>query len=179
MELFWANGFEATSLTQLTEHLGIGRQSLYNEFGDKRGLFVAALRAYSDNMIGMKSEILGAPGSPLGNVRALCHHWLQMVEEGGCNGCMISNTTAEFGADDTEIHGIVTSCMRHTEDLFCGAFQRAKDLGELAPEAEPRDLARLFMSAGQGVSILSRLSGSNEIVGSTIRALLNLLPAGK
>ena len=48
MDLFWRNGYEATSLTDLLREMGIGRQSLYNTFGDKHSLFVEALRVHID-----------------------------------------------------------------------------------------------------------------------------------
>ena len=176
LELFWAQGFEATGMAQLTEHLGIGRQSLYNEFGDKRGLFLASLRAYVDRMFAEKVAILDRPGSPLGNVRAICRHWLEMVDQ-GCMGCMLANTATEFGTSDPEVQEIVRAALRRSEDAFCGVFQRAQDEGELSSDASPRDLARLFMSAGQGVSVLARLEGSTAVVAGTIHALLGLLPS--
>ena len=177
MELFWMQGYEATGMSQLVEHLDIGRQSLYNEFGDKRGLFLAALRAYADTAFEGHMAILDQPGSPLGNMRALCHHWLQMAEQETCEGCFLANTAAEFGSKDAEVQGIVMLALRRCEDAFCGVLQRAQDDGELDPEARPRDLARLFVSAGQGVALMSRLQGSNAIVASTVRAILGLLPS--
>lgn len=179
MELFWAQGFEGTGMAQLVDHTGIGRQSLYNEFGDKRGLFLAALKAYCESMYALKISILEAPGSPLANIRQLGEHWLQMAEQDGCPGCLMANTLAEVDKDDVELSELLISHLGRAEDAFCGAFQRALDAGELQPDANPRDLARLFMSAGQGVSLLSRLNGSNAVVSSTIRALMSTLPAAK
>ena len=179
MTLFWAQGYEATGMAQLVEHLGIGRQSLYNEFGDKRGLFVAALRAYADVNHAEIIGVLDRPGSPLKNVQDLCEMWIQMAEADECSGCLLANTAAEFGSKDEEVHALVTSSLRRCEDAFCGTFQRAVDAGELSPAVSPRDLARLFMSAGQGVAILTRLSSSNAVVASTARALLQLLAAAK
>ncbi len=175
MDLFWNQGYEATGMAQLVEHLGIGRQSLYNEFGDKRGLFLAALRAYADTTQGEITEVLNRPGSPLESVRALCQMWIAMAEADECSGCLLANTAAEFGRKDQEIHDVVEAAHRRAEDLFCGTFQRAIDAGELAPNVSPRDLARLFMSAGAGVAVLSKLSGSTTIVASSARALLQLL----
>lgn len=179
IELFWAQGYEATGMAQLVDHLGIGRQSLYNEFGDKRGLFVAALRAYADVNYTEITDVLHRPGSPLQNVRDLCEMWRQMAEADECSGCLLANTAAEFGSRDDEVDAVVTSSLRRCEDAFCGAFQCAIDAGELSAEVSPRDLARLFMSAGQGVAILARLSGSNAVVASTARAILQLLAAAK
>jgi len=48
MVLFWRQGYEATSLSDLLGEMGIGRQSLYNAFGDKQALFIEAARHYGD-----------------------------------------------------------------------------------------------------------------------------------
>ena len=46
MQVFWAKGFAATSTEDLVAAMGIGRQSLYNAFGDKRRLYLESLEAY-------------------------------------------------------------------------------------------------------------------------------------
>jgi len=48
MHVFWARGYEATSLPELLDAMQIGRQSMYDTFGDKRALFIAALDRYID-----------------------------------------------------------------------------------------------------------------------------------
>ena len=39
MKLFWEQGYEKTSMTDLVEHMGIHRRSLYDTFGDKHHCF--------------------------------------------------------------------------------------------------------------------------------------------
>ena len=65
LQAFWEKGYEATSLNDLLEATGLARQSLYNTFGDKRGLFLASLRRYADVGVGRLSEALEG-----GSVRA-------------------------------------------------------------------------------------------------------------
>ena len=48
MEVFWSRGYEATSVGDLVEHMGINRQSLYDTFGDKHSLYLAALDRYRE-----------------------------------------------------------------------------------------------------------------------------------
>lgn len=177
MQLFWAQGFRGTGMALLVEHLGIGRQSLYNEFGDKRGLFLAALRLHADQRSAREVALLEAPGSPLANLHGLCRSWLRLVEEGGRAGCMLTNTAAELGDADPEVEEIVQGALRRGEAAIRGTLQRALDAGELASDADPRELARLFVSVGQGVSVLARLSGSGEVASSALRSLLGLLPS--
>ena len=48
-ELFWLQGYEGTSLHDIERATGLAKQSLYREFGDKRGIYLAALRHYEQH----------------------------------------------------------------------------------------------------------------------------------
>ena len=71
VELFWDQGYEATSISDLEEHLGVGRQSLYNTFGDKRELFVQALQRYASQN---RDKLVAALGEPDAGWKALNGH---------------------------------------------------------------------------------------------------------
>lgn len=71
MQLFWAKGYDGTSKRDLMQATGVASQSLYNAFGDKRALHLAAIRHYVDTRMRQLDESLARPGSPLGNVRAV------------------------------------------------------------------------------------------------------------
>lgn len=62
--LFRERGFDGTSVPELTERLGICRQSLYTAFGDKRGLYLRALERWGEREVDPKLALLGAHGSP-------------------------------------------------------------------------------------------------------------------
>ncbi|MEM7312514.1 MAG: helix-turn-helix domain-containing protein [Planctomycetota bacterium] len=65
MQLFWRQGYDATGIAELTEELGIGRQSLYGTFGDKRALFLASLERYQDQVMSQVLGLLSGEGSGL------------------------------------------------------------------------------------------------------------------
>ena len=67
LEVFWAKGFEATSMQDLVDHMGINRASMYDTFGNKHALFSRAVDWYATQVLGDIARILEAPGSPLGN----------------------------------------------------------------------------------------------------------------
>ena len=71
MEVFWAKGFEGTSVCDLLDGMGINRGSMYDTFGDKRALFLAAIDHYRQEVAGQLVEGLFAPGSPLENIRKI------------------------------------------------------------------------------------------------------------
>ena len=70
MKVFWAYGYEATSLSELLKRMGIGKKSLYDTFGNKQSLFLKALEHYAHTNIRDLRTRLEAEGSPLGNLKS-------------------------------------------------------------------------------------------------------------
>jgi TetR/AcrR family transcriptional regulator, transcriptional repressor for nem operon len=71
MEVFWEHGYEATSTDQLLKAMGIGRQNLYDTFGDKRRLFLEALGLYATEGTIAAREVLTSSGSALERIHRL------------------------------------------------------------------------------------------------------------
>ena len=67
MQTFWVKGYEATSVSDLTTAMGIGRQSLYNSFGPKHTLFLECLDWYCANA----SALMFAPMRDRGGLVAI------------------------------------------------------------------------------------------------------------
>src|SRR5918911_4112509 len=82
MEVFWARGYEAASINDLVEHMGINRQSLYDTFGDKHSLYLQALDRYREVEGRKMFEALEQPGSVK---RALRQLFQGVVEGSFCN----------------------------------------------------------------------------------------------
>ncbi|MGO4272706.1 TetR/AcrR family transcriptional regulator, partial [Paenibacillus sp. TAF58] len=103
MHVFWEKGFEATSLSDLTSKMGIQRPSIYSAFGDKKELFEAALRKYTQfhasnvrARLQKKSSIKEAFRSYFGSVVA------EGYEEGPNRGCFCLNTMVELAPHDVK-----------------------------------------------------------------------------
>ena len=175
MQLFWKQGYEATGMTQLLEHVHIGRQSLYDTFGDKRGLFVEALAHYFRTRMGPMMAQLRAPGSPMGNVEKVVGMMEQMAGGEGFHGCFVGNSAAEFAATDPEMADRLASYFRTVEDAFEDAFVRARDAGEISKDVVPRDLARVFVHTMQGVAVVSQALRDPEIARQAMVSSLALV----
>jgi TetR/AcrR family transcriptional regulator, transcriptional repressor for nem operon len=88
MCLFWKNGYEATSLADLTQAMGIGRQSLYNIFGDKHSLFVEAVKQCMGSRGQQILMTMQADGSPSRNIRNALEQTVDVILCGDCRGCL-------------------------------------------------------------------------------------------
>jgi len=176
MEVFWAKGYAATSLSELLDAMGIARKSLYDTFGSKRELFGRALDRYAHRMYGLIQGELQRPGSPLGNIRRVLERWWGPDAQRGNNGCMLGNNTAHFELDD-EMNAQLGTYYVALEDAFVATLRRAREAGEIGPDAPVRDLARLLVAAAQGVALISRTRRDGRLGKSVARAALSAIEA--
>ncbi len=174
-QLFWERGYEATGMTQLLEHVGIGRQSLYDTFGDKRALFLECLSRYFRDRMGPVMAQLRGPGSPLDNIRQVFKMFEKMAQESRFCGCMVGNTTAELGHNDPEVAEILAGCYRAMEDAFTDALTRAQELGEISSEQDPRGVAQVLVNTVQGVALLSKVLKDRKLARNVIQTSLSLV----
>ena len=175
MECFWEHGYEGTSLTALLQHMEIGRQSLYDTFGDKRSLFLEALRAYADAQIGPMVALLEAPGSAADNLRTLFAAWVELSGSDEHKGCFTANTCADLGTHDEEVEAILTATFSRFEKTLVKTLERARDEGSLRVDVNLRELSQSFVAVGQGLAVLSRSERGVRYAKATTKTLEVLL----
>ncbi len=169
LEQFWSHGFEGTGLRDLTTCMGIGRQSLYDTFGDKRSLFLEALTVYLARELNEIRDVLEAPGSALDNVRALLADLRARILADDHCACLAINTVAERGMEDPEMEALLRRHFEAFEALVQASFERARIAGELPADADPRALARFLLNTGRGLLLLSQMGAEPEVVDDVIR----------
>ncbi len=175
MEVFWAHGYEAASLSELLKNMGIGKKSLYDTFGNKQSLFLKALEYYAQTTISDMRDRLSADGSPLANLKHLLLEWQKMHGQKGSCGCMLGTNIADFNTDDEAVAKVMRGYLRQVEDIFCSVLTRAQALGEVHSNVNPRDLARLLLCTTQGMALLGRIMDDDTTLEGTVQATLSLL----
>jgi len=168
MRVFWARGYEAAALSQLTSAMGIGKQSLYNTFGNKRALFIEAIKHYTNESVLNVRAILfdESSGSYLANLRALLDHWRTIHSKPGSHGCMIGTNIADFDTNDNEVSAILRDQLQRIEDSLTSALEKAHTNGELDNNASPRDIARTILCLAQGMALLGRVMEDDDLLTS-------------
>jgi TetR/AcrR family transcriptional repressor of nem operon len=175
MEVFWAHGYEAASLSELLENMEIGKKSLYDTFGNKQSLFLKALEYYSASIIRDMQVRLTAAGSPLGNLKQLLRDLQKIHSQPGSRGCMLGTNIADFNTDDEAIAKVMRSYLRQIEDVFAATLVRAQAAGEINSDADPRNLARLLLCTTQGMALLGRVMGDDTTLEGAVTAAISLL----
>ena len=177
MELFWANGYEATGITELLECMGIQRQSFYNSFESKQQVFAEALDLYGSTMLMKVRELLAGSGNPIKKIERVFKFWEGMMKDHAGCGCLVANSVAEFGTSEKMISEVLRSNLGRLEETLYGAFKEAVDGGSLPAERDPRALARTMVAFAQGMALLSKTGMSQQaqrdVMKTTQRALLS------
>ncbi|MGW7585426.1 TetR/AcrR family transcriptional regulator [Kitasatospora sp. NPDC054768] len=156
LELFWRRGYEATSMADLVERLGIARASIYATFGSKRELYLRALERYCEQSDSARLLDLSRPGPALPAVRALVRRYAVTDEEEGRRGCFVTNTAVELAPHDPAASRRVEASLDRLETLLTAALARAAAQGELPAGRDPRTLARMLVVLLQGIRVVGK-----------------------
>src|SRR5215831_13250477 len=175
MEVFWARGYEAASLSELLAQMGIGRKSLYDTFGNKRSLFLKTLEHYAQTTIKSIRDQLSAPGSPLTNLKCVLQDLQKTHAVPGSKGCMLGTNIADFDTNDQEIAFVLRSYLREVEDAFCRVILRAQQAGELSRTLKPREVAQMLLCTTQGMALVGRVLDNETLLRGTVEATLSIL----
>jgi TetR/AcrR family transcriptional repressor of nem operon len=175
--LFWSKGYEATSLTDLTREMGLSKSSLYDTFGDKHALFLAAFDRYSDTRMTSALAILEDDGRPARiRLEAFLRRFITMaVRDGDRRGCLVGNTAVELAPHDEDAAARVRAALTRIEDAFHALLTEARDTGEIGPEKDPRALARFLTATVQGLRMMSKTHADPRALDDIVRQSLAVL----
>lgn len=153
MRVFWSQGYEGASLTDLTNAMGISRTSMYAAFGNKEDLFQKALQRYTDGPAAYLPRALAEPTARqvataflTGSVRATT----RPDSPAGCLGVQGSLAAGEPGRDARDT---LAAWRNNAISLLQERFQRAVDEGDLPAGTDPGLLARYLMTVSNGIAV--------------------------
>lgn len=176
IEVFWAHGYEATSIQELVDSMGINRGSLYDTFGDKHRLFLEALDRYDE---AFHTKILGVLGESDSPRKAIEGVFETVIRECACDsgrrGCLLTNTAVELSAQDNDTASRVQANFSRIESAFEKAIIKAKEKGEISAPHDTKALARFLTSGLQGLRVMSKAWPSRAVLRDVARVTLSTL----
>ncbi len=176
MEAFWARGYEATSLHDLVACMGINRGSLYATFGDKRSLFIQALRRYDAVHRQAWVAALGqAPSAKRAILDAFEAVIASVLKDGARDGCLLVNTALELSPHDPEIAAIVRAGLTEMEGFFRRMVKQGQAAGEIPAGLDAVATARTLLGLFIGLRVLSRSRPEKALLRSIARQAEALL----
>lgn len=176
MHIFWQYGYEGTSMNELEEGLGINKCSIYNTFGNKRQLYLAALDRYGRVMGGSLVAKLTHQVNGLATIREFFDFMEQIISSQDDRvGCFMVNAGVEMSCQDPEVCQRVQSAHRHIEDAFYDNLAIAQQKGELPANTNLREYARFLVTLLQGLITVAKSEQDTRTVKSTLQHIRYLL----
>ena len=162
LRVFWQKGYEGTSLSDLTEAMGINRPSLYAAYGNKEALFRKALDRYAEHGTAFLRAAMEQPTS-----RQAVEHLLYGAADGAngdekLQGCLMVRCALASGEAGDAIRQELADRRAKVETLLRERLARAQAAGDLPPDASPADLARYVMTVQQGMSVQATGGANRE-----------------
>jgi hypothetical protein len=140
----------------------VGRQSMYDTFGDKRALFLKALELYVTESVHSINVELERPGSALAAVRNALVTFAQRKDLSSAEGCMGLNAISEFGQRDADVTRISRDAAHVLRQTLMHVLTRAKKQGEISSDANLDSMADFFESTLAGIRMAAKAGKSRH-----------------
>lgn len=174
LNVFWQQGFKATTTKQLAKSASLSEGSLFNTFGSKRELYIRSLQRYREHAQFL-FELIEKDASPIHGFRAYWHAIAaRAADKTRVNGCMITNATIEQ-SQDAKIAEFIDTVHSDNEKFFKKQLDRAIKLGELKQGTDTKALAQFFQHSVQGIRVLSRINPSKQKMRNIVNTAMSVL----
>lgn len=177
MLLFWDHGYEATSLNELTAALNVTPSSIYTAFGDKKGLFLAAVQRYSSGPVNAESIIQGAETAHEAACCLLQAAAIGFTGESTPRGCLLASSAISCSAMAQDVKDVLAGLRRSIEASLRDKIKREIKDGGLPVGTDAATLSAHTMAVIQGMSTLARDGTSRTSLLKVVDIAMQCWPA--
>ena len=172
MHLFWEQGYARTSVRDLVAATGVAHAGLYAAFGDKRGLFDAALERYANTFTTRHFGALEAKGAGREEIEAFFASVVDATRDGQFRyGCLMASTANEFGGA-SDVPAAVGANLARQIRAFANALRNARRAGTVGDDIDVLAVAKGWVVTFHGLSTLARAGAPLDVVRGAVRASL-------
>ncbi|HFK1764702.1 transcriptional regulator [Bacillus wiedmannii] len=176
MQLFWEKGYAATSLSDLTAKMEIQKPSLYSAFGDKEGLFEAALRRYTNLHAATIRTKLQNEQSVKEAIRTFFEN---MVEEEYkkefSKGCFCINTMVELAPHNEKFEVLTREHQMYLTVIFQELITKGIQSGELQNDLNAKAVAQTLVTSLIGLTVLMKSRPERSVIENSVSIIVSLV----
>lgn len=177
LNLFWCKGYEATSMQDIVDKLGLNRSSLYHTYTDKHTLFIRALRRYQQQQGGaLADSLFQSPPTRLGLQQLLNRFIASSLDDVDRKGCFTVNSTIELANRDADVQRMVISNNEFFENAFIEFLTRMQQTESLAAQADVRQLARFLVSSLTALRVSAMTNPDRAYLEAIVEGILTAIP---
>ena len=159
--LFWEKGFESTSMNEVVARTGVNRFSIYNEFGDKKKLFLACIDYYTCNSCNFAIKILTKKPLGLSNIKEFFEYKIRYTTIHK-KGCLIFNSFSEQDVLNKETNLRINTFVSNLKTLFYNCLKVAHKKKELNNKKDCRESANYLTCFVFGLVSIGMKEASEE-----------------
>ena len=156
MELFWAQGYDGTSLADLTKTMGINAPSLYAAFGCKEALFREAASLYINTVGGVTARALDAGKTARESVDAMLRAAAELPRGALPTGCLVVHGAPNRTAESKGAHNFLANVRRQTQEHLRARLERGVRDGDVREGADLGAIAGFYTAVLHGLAVQSR-----------------------
>ena len=176
MLTFWRHGYETASVADLTAAMGVSAPSLYTAFGDKRRLFLEAVRLYAGDPQALSRAFDEAPTAYDAALGMLTAAAIAYTGEDTPKGCLLASATASGSQASADVREAVSEVRRDVGRRLRRRIERDIAEGVLPAATEAADLSGLVLAVTQGLSVLARDGAPRSALLAIVRTALAAWP---
>jgi len=174
---FWDRGYDATSVRDLAQAMGISGPSMYNTFGDKRALFRRSFERYLDKNYRDRAHRAGAL-PPRESISTFLDEVIEKsLDDPARKGCLLINSAIDVAPHDEELRPDIEETLVQMELFFRDRIEAGQRDGTISKSQSAEDFGRLLLSALVSIRVLSRARPERELLEGLMRPIYALLDA--
>ena len=171
MRVFWRQGYDQTSMRDLTDATGLNASSLYNAWGGKEALFQQVLDYYIEGIVQRRIDTYLLEGDPITGIRRFFETTFDYIREDTAPlACLLTNTAQALDHRDPAIRDRIARGMERVETAFRRALEREPE--RLPPDQSPAALAQGLAMGLQGILVTSRVTPDRDRLQALTDAIL-------
>ena len=176
VDCFWSRGYEATSVRDLADSMGIGGASLYNTYGDKRALFTRSLERYANRSMRERIARLEGDNRPKEAIEAFLAEIIdRSVGDPDRKGCLLVNSALDVAPHDAAIGKVVAGYLDEIRGFFRRNIESARKAGQVPRQLDPEAVSGHLLGVLLGIRVLARTGAKRKLLESVAQPALDLL----
>ena len=173
-QVFWSKGYDGVTIDDLVAGMGVGRPSLYSVFGDKRTLFLRALKGYAETKGALAAKALLTPKALRDSLASFMRHAVvSATEEGSAPGCLLMCIAPLV--DDAEVRQFVQNAADDALALVDRRFCDGISAGEIPSDFPTAVRASQVLDLVRGLTMRARMGTSRTTLLNDAEAAVDLV----
>ncbi len=175
MRVFWTHGYAGASIGMLSDAMNVPRATLYQLFGDKGGLFKAAVAHYGEVSFASVMDKLEGSGDVHADLNGFFTELIDFAtRDPETLGCLIAVALADAAGSNKNMRDMLAGRFGMVENTLKERLQRAQDKGQIPASPNADDLAMMLAATARGLMVRARTGCAAEEMYPAARTVVDL-----